>query len=350
MTSAARSLQRLLRRISILLSALLIFAGAVMLVSVFSEYRTRHETLNAIPTPTDSANPSITYREPPGSPRDAFGAAVNVSSSSASGDTLISHMNSARSSAGLNPVSQSAPLSRIAVRYAQQFAVNGQVDTVAFDVLRYDLTTEGYFLGGQIYQLHGFVNGGLGSLSQYVASSFRQDILDPEVADVGFGYSASEGGHYFALLLAEPIALTAPGASLAGRGGSSQEAQQAEILRLLNAARQQVGLVPLRIDPRLVNASYEHSTDMARTRIMAHTGSDGSMPVDRALAYGYTSSYVGENVLVQPELHAAGAFDLWWNSPSHYEAMMNSRFTDVGITYAIGADGNYYYTMLLGGA
>jgi len=149
--------------------------------------------------------------------------------------------------------------------------------------------------------------------------------------------------------LAEPFTFTAPGAAETGVGDAAAEAQAARIVELLNAARAAAGLGTLTLDRALTDAAQTQANDMARGQFLAHTGTDGSTPQERARRAGYRSGMIGENVLVQPYIHAALAFDGWWNSPPHYENMLLPGYTAIGITYAVAADGQVYYAMVLGG-
>ncbi len=175
------------------------------------------------------------------------------------------------------------------------------------------------------------------------------DTISPVFTQIGIGITqGNDGVYYYSIILAEPDVLTAPGANINNPGVNTQEGQALEILFLLNQARASTGLGELRLDNTLIRAAQRHADDMAVRDLMTHNGSDGSTVGDRALQEGYNFAFVGENVLVRPNLHASGAFDQWWNSPPHYENMMDARFDEIGIAYAVSRTGQYYYAMALG--
>lgn len=176
----------------------------------------------------------------------------------------------------------------------------------------------------------------------------RSVLLTMEFSDIGIGRTpAMSGDYYYAILLASPSVLTAPGADSRAVGDASPSGQSRVILDLLNAARQSNNLRPLSLNSALIAAAQRHSDDQAARDLMTHDGSDGTHAAERASAAGYNWRTIAENVLMRLDLHAAGAFDQWWNSPDHLANMLNPDFTQVGIAYARSATGLYYYTMVL---
>ncbi len=177
----------------------------------------------------------------------------------------------------------------------------------------------------------------------------RQELLSADYSDIGLGSQPNPAGaNYYLLVLAAPVALTAPSADINQPGEPTQLGQAQAILALLNAARTAAGSKILTLNDKLTAAALTHSQDQAQMDTMTHTGSDGSQASDRATAAGYAWSLVGENVLSRLDIHAAGAFDQWWNSPPHHENMMNPAYTEIGLAYAASKTGQVYYTMVLG--
>jgi len=121
----------------------------------------------------------------------------------------------------------------------------------------------------------------------------------------------------------------------------------AQIIALMNQARQDAGLVPLVSNGLLTNAAQGHSNYMASVPILSHTGAGNSSMSQRVTATGYNWNTVGENVLYRWDTNASGAYGQWWNSAGHKANMMNPNFREVGVAYALGIDGNYYFTMVL---
>ncbi len=111
---------------------------------------------------------------------------------------------------------------------------------------------------------------------------------------------------------------------------------------------------PLAFDPDLLATARGHSQDMAAHDFLTHTGSDGSTPLQRVEASGYSGEYAGENAGGERTLdilHAAYLVD--WGVPDlgHRKAEM----TGVGAGYVVGlgvtiaADGMIWETEDYGG-
>lgn len=110
-----------------------------------------------------------------------------------------------------------------------------------------------------------------------------------------------------------------------------------EILRLVNVERRRVNARPLVLNDKLTAAAQRHAQDMATSRRMSHTGSDGSTMRSRIDATQYNWSTIGENVAMgQPT--AAAVMAAWMNSPGHRQNILNPAFTELGVGYATGAN------------
>lgn len=107
----------------------------------------------------------------------------------------------------------------------------------------------------------------------------------------------------------------------------------------------------LRWNPQLAEAAARHTGAMARTRVFAHMGSDGTTVRERVDATGYRWQAVAETL-------AAGQSDLvqavrdWIASASHCAALVDARYTEFGIarTSAVHPFDAYrtYWTLVLG--
>jgi uncharacterized protein YkwD len=287
---------------------------------------------------------------PPTTPPENY--TISLDAGETSSGRIVGLANLRRMSESLNPLTVAPGLERIAQRYTETFARNGQAVIYDYTTIQSDLSTEAYYLGGYIYQLSGHAEEqSEEGLVNHVLSVYLSQVLDAGVTDAGFAYMAvPEGGYYYSFLLADPLSVSAPRANLDNPGPATQTGQQAAILELLNAARVEQGMGPLQINTQLHNAAYNHSLDQASRERMTHAGSDNSVSFDRAQRAGYLPIAIAENVLVRNNRHAPGAFDQWWNSPGHYNNMMNPQFTEIGIAYAVSPRGDHYYTMVLGTA
>jgi uncharacterized protein YkwD len=119
---------------------------------------------------------------------------------------------------------------------------------------------------------------------------------------------------------------------------------RAQLLELVNAARSQPrrcgerqfpAAGPLHFSDFLTKAAVIHAADMAQTNNLDHVGSDGSNPGERLTRAGYRWQLSGENL-------ASGYDDVetvmrgWLDSPAHCENIMEARFDEMGLAFAIG--------------
>ena len=216
------------------------------------------------------------------------------------------------------PLYDSAQLALAAGRLA-----NGQS-------LHASLTAVGY-LAAQSSAVH--VSGVVGDaeLRRILAANYCATLTDPALADFG----ARRRGRDVWLVLAAPVAVP-----------RTEDAAQVsrQILSLVNEARARGhrcgskmygAAAPLVLNAALTRAALAHSQAMARYVAFDHRGRDGSTPAVRVARAGYGDySLVGENI-------AAGAMTPaevtqgWLASPAHCENIMDPRFAEVGIGFAV---------------
>ena len=115
------------------------------------------------------------------------------------------------------------------------------------------------------------------------------------------------------------------------------------VLELVNDARASArrcggerfaATVPLAPSSRLNRAAREHAIDMARHNYFEHTGIDGSVPKERLARLGYRSRLTGENIAYGPE-SAEEVVRGWLASPGHCGNIMEPRFREMGIAFAV---------------
>ena len=128
------------------------------------------------------------------------------------------------------------------------------------------------------------------------------------------------------------------------------DTEEQALLGLINQHRAASGLAPLVFSGALATAADVHATDMAATRVLGHTGSNGSSPKDRMVAAGYTfDTYWGENVF-QGGQSAQDAFDWWKASPGHDANMLGPNFVAIGIARAVDPTTNdWFWATTFGG-
>jgi uncharacterized protein YkwD len=101
-----------------------------------------------------------------------------------------------------------------------------------------------------------------------------------------------------------------------------------------------VGALTLSYD--LESAAYGHSSDMANSDFMSHTGSDGSTLSSRVNATGYAWSRLGENVAAgQSSINAV--MNAWLSSEGHCLNIMNADFDQMGASMVENQSASYRY-------
>ncbi|MEO7775118.1 MAG: CAP domain-containing protein [Steroidobacteraceae bacterium] len=106
---------------------------------------------------------------------------------------------------------------------------------------------------------------------------------------------------------------------------------------------------PLRGSPTLAQAALAQAKDLAANSVLSHRGSDGSDPGARATRAGYRWRVVGENVASGPQ-SAEEVIAGWLHSPDHCENIMDPRYTEMGIAYAVNtrSSGIIYWSQVFG--
>jgi uncharacterized protein YkwD len=130
------------------------------------------------------------------------------------------------------------------------------------------------------------------------------------------------------------------------------------VLTLVNQARTQprrcgsqaFGAAPsLSLNEVLTRAAATHAESMARYGYMEHRGRDGSSPADRASRVGYDWRSIGENIAMGQTTPEKVMQD-WLHSPEHCANIMEPRFTEMGLAYAVnkGSEGGIYWAQAFG--
>ena len=120
----------------------------------------------------------------------------------------------------------------------------------------------------------------------------------------------------------------------------SSEDYADEVLRLVNEARAEAGLSPLKTDPTLTKAAMKRAEE--QLELYGHTRPDGSGCFTVFGDYGLCYRAVGENVAAgyaTPEEVVNG----WLNSSGHRANIMSSDYQYIGIGYAYTDSGYRHY-------
>jgi LysM repeat protein len=121
----------------------------------------------------------------------------------------------------------------------------------------------------------------------------------------------------------------------------AQGSPTGDILQLVNQVRAEYGLGPLTYNGQLANAAQGHANFIALEGIYSHYGVNGSTWQDRAQAAGYPG-WAGENLVGGSRLTPAQGVTWWRNSAIHFTNMLNPRWTEAGVGFAVGSGQNFY--------
>jgi uncharacterized protein YkwD len=140
----------------------------------------------------------------------------------------------------------------------------------------------------------------------------------------------------------------APAATNARRPTSAASALELGVLANVNALRRQHRLAPLRFSSKLTAAARLHSTEMAQRGYFSHDSANGTS-FDKRISRFYSLGgkrywSVGENLLwSSPDVDAAGALNMWLNSPEHRKILLTGRWREIGLAavHTSSAPGTY---------
>lgn len=122
-----------------------------------------------------------------------------------------------------------------------------------------------------------------------------------------------------------------------------------DLLALINNLRAGRGLPGYSINGSLAVAAQQQAQWIVDNGTVAHTHPDGSGPRTRAIAAGYPSIQVGENIYGGTNASLNDAWTFWLNSPIHFQGMVNAAYQEVGIGIASGGWGSAY-VLVFGGS
>jgi len=113
-----------------------------------------------------------------------------------------------------------------------------------------------------------------------------------------------------------------------------------EVLRLTNKMRSEKGLSALTLDSKLTEQACVRAEEVAWSGKHSHTRPDLSSWKTMFTDNGYTTGTAGEN-LAWGYNNAADACAAWKASSGHYENIIDSRFTKIGIGVAQDPETGY---------
>lgn len=142
------------------------------------------------------------------------------------------------------------------------------------------------------------------------------------------------GGSVLAIAAA---VVSAAGLAVSSPATPAAASLESAVLQAMNVVRVAHGVAPLKASAPLAGAAAAHSRQMAEAGYFAHESADGSAFWKRVARYypsrGFRYWSVGENLLwASPDIDAAGAIELWLESPEHRKNMLDPRWREVGVS------------------
>ncbi len=113
------------------------------------------------------------------------------------------------------------------------------------------------------------------------------------------------------------------------RTTSFDDDAEAQLVALINQARQENRLPPLAVDPRLTQAARKHTQRMLQHAALSHRFPDEPPLQDRVAAEGLRSDHAGENVAFDQT--AASAHEELMDSPPHRRNILDPGYNAVGV-------------------
>jgi uncharacterized protein YkwD len=111
------------------------------------------------------------------------------------------------------------------------------------------------------------------------------------------------------------------------------DAQETELVNLLNQDRKAKGRKALKVSAALTKAAEAHAQDMVAKGYFSHTGQDGSSVGKRIKRQGYKFCYAAENI-ASGQKTAESAMTSWRNSSGHKKNNLSKKTTEVGAGFA----------------
>ncbi len=180
------------------------------------------------------------------------------------------------------------------------------------------------------------------AVARQLVDHFCHLVADPDFADIG----VHRRGKEVWLLLAD-------GAPLPAAHDAELLDRVVDRLNAIRANGGRCGKLEFPPAPQLTRsaaldeAARRHAQDMADNSFLAHTGSDGSNPGDRATRAGYNWDVVAENV-ASGQTSADDVAATWLESGGHCANLRDARYTETGIAFALNpGDGRDIYWVQL---
>ncbi len=145
---------------------------------------------------------------------------------------------------------------------------------------------------------------------------------------------------------AVPQGTTAPKTPATKTNTGTLTAAEQEMLKLLNDARAQNKLSPLKVDMELTNVARIKAQDMIDNSYFSHNSPKYGDPFDMMKSFGVKYLQAGENIAGNQSV--ANAQNALMNSPGHRKNILSPDFTHIGLGIQNGGPyGNMFTQMFI---
>lgn len=142
--------------------------------------------------------------------------------------------------------------------------------------------------------------------------------------------------------------VASPAGATSQHPASAMSSLEQGVISDINGFRRDHSLPALRLSPKLAAAARSHSAEMAQRGYFSHDSANGTS-FDKRISRYYSLSgrhywSVGENLLwSSPDVDAAGALNMWLNSPEHRKILMTAKWREIGLSavHVAAASGAY---------
>jgi uncharacterized protein YkwD len=247
---------------------------------------------------------------------------------------LLLRLNQERSRAGLPPLRLIPALSQAAQLHAEEIGIraSSRPEPGGGDAMWRRLGDVGYTAHTWSESLIVSFGGPDDVVHRWRRERRDQGGMTPAFQDVGIGIAEYRGAPLYVLLFGWHR-----GDYFARQTAALRDLERirSEMLARVNEVRRSAGLRPLRENAELDRAAQEHARDLLLRGYYRHESLEGARPGDRALAAGYPTGSVAEN-LHQDRYTVERTLDDWLNSPGHRRNLLDPRGADLGLGLAVG--------------
>ena len=128
---------------------------------------------------------------------------------------------------------------------------------------------------------------------------------------------------------------------------SEARAIPSRVVGQVNHLRANIGAGPLMQNPQLEAAAVAHARDMSAQNRAWHFGSDGSSPLDRVRAAGFSGSLIGENISETYENDIA-TLNAWMQTRETRDILMDPRANQLGVGWYQEPAGKIWWVLIAG--